>query len=355
MHLRLPKLRGAVIEFVTVLPYMIPAIALVAGIFIIKPHARWFLNSDFSLIPFYVILALPFTYRSLDAGLKAIDLRTLVDASRSLGAGWGSTVFRVVIPNLRTAIISASFLTAAVVIGEFTIADTLLKETLPRFQATFTGREPQGGYGLNLLALIVTIALFVLLSVLTKKRDPKRKSFARMAADAALVQEAWTPVTNLTYVSVRKTFGPTVALEGLDLDVKPGELISLLGPSGCGKTTALRIAAGLRVRRFRCRARQRRRHHPHPRPQAQHGHGVPELLAVPEPHTVANNVDFGLRTPQDGRTRASPTSGRDARTGAAHPPRRPLPAPDLRRPGPASPRSPAPSPSSRRCCCSTSR
>jgi putative spermidine/putrescine transport system permease protein len=183
-HLRVPKARSF-IEFLTVLPYMIPAIALVAGIIVVKPHARWFLNSDYSLIPFYVILALPFTYRSIDAGLKAIDLRTLVDASRSLGAGWVSTVLRVVVPNLRTAIISASFLTAAVVIGEFTIADTLLKETLPRFQATFVGREPQAGYGLNLLALLVTTLMFVVLSVLTKKRDPKRKSFARLAAQAA--------------------------------------------------------------------------------------------------------------------------------------------------------------------------
>jgi putative spermidine/putrescine transport system ATP-binding protein len=51
-------------------------------------------------------------------------------------------------------------------------------------------------------------------------------------------------MTALTYHSTRKTFGETVALEGLDLAVEPGELISLLGPSGCGKTTALRIAAG---------------------------------------------------------------------------------------------------------------
>jgi putative spermidine/putrescine transport system ATP-binding protein len=48
----------------------------------------------------------------------------------------------------------------------------------------------------------------------------------------------------LTYSGIRKTFGSTVALEGLHLSVQPGELISLLGPSGCGKTTALRIAAG---------------------------------------------------------------------------------------------------------------
>ncbi len=51
-------------------------------------------------------------------------------------------------------------------------------------------------------------------------------------------------MTALSYANVRKTFGPTVALEALDLDVRDGELITLLGPSGCGKTTALRIAAG---------------------------------------------------------------------------------------------------------------
>ena len=51
-------------------------------------------------------------------------------------------------------------------------------------------------------------------------------------------------MTTLDFISVRKTFGPTVALHSLDLDVREGELITLLGPSGCGKTTALRIAAG---------------------------------------------------------------------------------------------------------------
>ncbi|PSL53411.1 putative spermidine/putrescine transport system ATP-binding protein [Saccharothrix carnea] len=43
---------------------------------------------------------------------------------------------------------------------------------------------------------------------------------------------------------LRKSFGGQTALDGLDLELAEGELVSLLGPSGCGKTTALRIVAG---------------------------------------------------------------------------------------------------------------
>jgi putative spermidine/putrescine transport system ATP-binding protein len=42
-----------------------------------------------------------------------------------------------------------------------------------------------------------------------------------------------------------RRYGPVVALDGLDLTVRAGELVALLGPSGCGKTTTLRLLAGL--------------------------------------------------------------------------------------------------------------
>jgi putative spermidine/putrescine transport system ATP-binding protein len=51
-------------------------------------------------------------------------------------------------------------------------------------------------------------------------------------------------MTAVSMQGVRKTFGSTVALESLDLEIEAGELVCLLGPSGCGKTTALRILAG---------------------------------------------------------------------------------------------------------------
>lgn len=170
VHLRLPRARPLV-EFLTVLPYVVPPVALAAGVAAFyRANARWFFTWTWALVPFYVVMALPFTYRAIDAGIKAIDVRTLVDASRSLGAGWGTTFRRALLPNLMTALISASFLTATVVLGEFTIAVTLAKNTFPTFSFEYFGRDPQGGIALALLTLMATTFLLGILTLLTRTK-----------------------------------------------------------------------------------------------------------------------------------------------------------------------------------------
>jgi ABC-type Fe3+/spermidine/putrescine transport system ATPase subunit len=54
-----------------------------------------------------------------------------------------------------------------------------------------------------------------------------------------------TRLAQLELRDIRKTFGQTVALANLSLDVAAGELFCLLGPSGCGKTTLLGVVGGL--------------------------------------------------------------------------------------------------------------
>jgi putative spermidine/putrescine transport system permease protein len=128
VHVRVPKMRR-VLDFVTVLPIVIPPIILIVGVLFVAPV--WLKSSPYLLSLMYVILAMPFVYRSLDAGLGAIDLKTLTEASRSLGGNWAKTMWSVVMPNLRSGLMSALVLTLALALGEFTMASLDLWETIP--------------------------------------------------------------------------------------------------------------------------------------------------------------------------------------------------------------------------------
>ena len=90
------------------------------------------------LVAAYVILSFPYMYRAVDTGLAAIDIRSLTEASQSLGAGWARILWRVIFPNLRTAILSSSS-TLAIVVGEFTIV------ALPASNAAFALHLAVGG------------------------------------------------------------------------------------------------------------------------------------------------------------------------------------------------------------------
>lgn len=109
------------------LPLTIPAIVLVVGL---GPIYRWLSADVLSTNPIwlcfaYVILVMPFAFRAIAVGLNSIDVKTLVEASRSLGASWPKVFFKVIIPNLWQSILSASFISIAVVLGEYTVASLL--------------------------------------------------------------------------------------------------------------------------------------------------------------------------------------------------------------------------------------
>ncbi|MCR6493129.1 ABC transporter permease [Cellulomonas sp. P24] len=145
-EIRAPRLRP-VLSALTLLPWVIPPIALVVGVAAtFRPVAPWFLTSTLSLVPFYAIWAMPFTYRALDSGLRAINARTLVEAARSLGASELTVLFRVLVPNLSASIVAASGLTAALVLGEFAFASLLLKDTLPTYLVNYQRDSPRPGW-----------------------------------------------------------------------------------------------------------------------------------------------------------------------------------------------------------------
>ena len=172
VRLKVPAMDRAV-EFICLLPLTIPAVVLVVGL---APIYRFLastpLGSNTVWLAFaYVVLVLPFAYRSIDAGLRSIDLKTLTEAARSFGASWPVIIVRVILPNIRTALISASFVTIAVVLGEFTVARFLARDNLQTALFQINLSDGQIAAVMSLLALGVTTILLIALDLLAGRRE----------------------------------------------------------------------------------------------------------------------------------------------------------------------------------------
>jgi len=151
------------VEFLCLLPLTIPAIALVVGLAPVYNRIRHYELSALMLFWAYVILALPYAYRALSAGLVSIDVKTLSEAARSLGASWFTVMVRVIAPNMRQAILNALLLTSALVLGEFTIAYLLLYTNLQVALYSISRNTPNAGVLFATSAASLLFALFLLL------------------------------------------------------------------------------------------------------------------------------------------------------------------------------------------------
>lgn len=184
IRLRLPRLRPMV-EFISMLPFVVPAIVLVFGLIRVFSGPPFRLTNTFTgtnalLVAAYVVLALPYTYRAVDTGLAAIDVRTLTEAAQSLGAGWGTILFRVVFPNLRVAILSGAFLTLATVIGEYTLASFIVGiKAFGPYMSLVGQNKTYESSSLAIISFLLTWAFMGLIQVFNRGRAEGQLAGAR--------------------------------------------------------------------------------------------------------------------------------------------------------------------------------
>ncbi len=168
VHLKLPALRRP-FELLCLLPLAIPAIVIVVGI---APLYRWIsihmTESPITLAGVYSMLILPYTYRSLSAALDAVDIHTLAEAARTLGADTGRVIFGIIMPTIKTGIVNGSFIAIALVLGEYTISNILNYKT---FQVVIAqiGRT-NGNVAVAVSLASILFVLVLLLAIPTKKR-----------------------------------------------------------------------------------------------------------------------------------------------------------------------------------------
>jgi putative spermidine/putrescine transport system permease protein len=160
-------------EFLCLLPLTIPAIVLVVGLAPIYNKIEHYNLSALQLFWVYVILALPYAYRALATGLDAIDVTTMSEAARSLGANWFTVMWRIIVPNMRAAILNALLLSAALVLGEFTIAEILNYINLQVALFNISRNTTNAGvlFSTSAAALLFAFVLLLILSFVGRRRS----------------------------------------------------------------------------------------------------------------------------------------------------------------------------------------
>jgi putative spermidine/putrescine transport system permease protein len=168
MHMRVPRARS-VLEVIALLPFVVPPIVLVFGL--IRMYSRppfALVTSPALLVIGYVVLCFPYVYRAVDAGLRAMDLRALTEASQSLGARWGTTLWRVVLPGMRSALLSAAFLTFAVVVGELTLAVMLAWPAFGPYMALLGRDRAYEPAALSILSFLLTWGFLLVMQLVSR-------------------------------------------------------------------------------------------------------------------------------------------------------------------------------------------
>jgi putative spermidine/putrescine transport system permease protein len=174
VRLRAPWAKGTT-DFLCLLPLTIPALVVVVGLRGVYEWVTYFFGESTLTLTFvYVVLVLPYANRAIDAALAAIDLRTLSEAARSLGAGWITTIVRVVVPNIWSGILSAAFISIAVVLGEYTIASLSGYQNLQVVIVQIGKSDGPTSVAASLAVLLLGFVLLLTLSAFTRGRRHAR-------------------------------------------------------------------------------------------------------------------------------------------------------------------------------------
>jgi putative spermidine/putrescine transport system permease protein len=162
------------VEVVTILPLIIPVVALATGAQTALPS--FFHNTVLELSFMYVVIAMPYSYRALDIGMSGKPLNTYVAAARNLGASWYKVLVSVITPSIWPSVLAALFLTVALSLGEFTLAQLLHWSTFPTWVSNVSQENILGATALSVGSLFFAWLLLFSFTFFGSKTTDRSKN-----------------------------------------------------------------------------------------------------------------------------------------------------------------------------------
>lgn len=166
-----------IIEEVLVLPIAIPGLAIALALIVTYGGIREFRLSWLFILVGHVLYTMPFMVRSVLAVLSSFDFRTLDEGAASLGAGFWTRFWTIILPNCRSGILAGSLMVVTLSIGEFNLTwmlHTPETKTLPVGLAdSYASMRLEIGSAYTLVFLIMIVPLLVALQLYGQPRKPK--------------------------------------------------------------------------------------------------------------------------------------------------------------------------------------
>ncbi|MCK4176894.1 ABC transporter permease [Aciditerrimonas ferrireducens] len=189
VHLRAPSWQS-VVDTVVLVPLMVPVVVLVLGVTSSLRFLPSSLTGSPAILVFeYAVLALPYVYRIVDAGVSALDLRTLVDATGSLGGGWLATLRFVLLPSLRRTLLAAGAMTVALALGEYVMASLLSIRTFPVWLEQLGTTHAAEAVAVSMLSLVGTLVVLGALVLVATGRAKGRRSATPAVSGSLRLEE----------------------------------------------------------------------------------------------------------------------------------------------------------------------
>ncbi len=167
------------VEEVVTLPVAIPGLAIALALLLTYGGFGDFRQSWAFILVGHVLYTLPFMLRAVMAVLASIDIRTLEEGAASLGAGFWTRFFTVVLPNAKSGILAGSLMVVTLSIGEFNLTwmlHTPLTKTLPVGLAdSYASMRLEVGSAYTLVFFVMIVPLLVAIQAMARlERRAKR-------------------------------------------------------------------------------------------------------------------------------------------------------------------------------------
>jgi putative spermidine/putrescine transport system permease protein len=173
----LSKMKGKLartLEELLMLPVAIPGIATALALIISYGALGNFRTSWAFILVGHVIFTLPFMVRAVLAVIHSVDIHTLEEGARSLGASFWQRLFGVVIPNCKSGILAGSLMVVTLSIGEFNMSlllHTPFTQTLPVGLAdAYASLRIEVGSAYTVVFFILIMPLLLVLQLVNHKK-----------------------------------------------------------------------------------------------------------------------------------------------------------------------------------------